>query len=325
MMGVFSKVAPLFLLLAALLLGSCQQPLAPGNPALPIGFRESQLPDVEANGYVYVRQKQPFMLSSKKFQPDPRKPLPPGLPPHTNIGQITMIMGPSMNTFGGVVEFSSEGEAALASQLLQQQASRQWVTLSGEELFLVRGENVWSRSLKEALTQERRLSLSQKFPEVWETISLLPENPPGEPVAAGFVRVDAPLLESLAGSAGVGLRSLTPSLGFMRLDHIAFAVYADHTLQIPEKVDSTFISEQELGAVLIAHSGYPGFIVSIAMSILGSRGGLLETITLGDTEVRYMPLSDLHLLIKNKGSFIFAAISADRATAEALMKSALSP
>ncbi|MBI4298284.1 MAG: hypothetical protein HY666_00800 [Chloroflexi bacterium] len=315
------KVTAITLLFAVLVLGGCQQSAELGDPLLPIGFKESELPDVDLNAYVYAKQEQPWLLSAKQFNSGSE--VAPDLPPQINVNHIAMIMGPSLDTFGGIVDFSSEKEASLISQLLQRQDRPPWANLSGGKFSFVVGEDEWSQSLKDALTQNRRAHLPQRFPEIWESVSLLPTKPPGRPVAAGFSRLDTPILESVATRAGIELGELTPALGFVKLSHVAFAVYAEHTLPLIERVDSAFISESLLGAILVGRSEYPGFIVSASLSMLGSRIGL-ETISLGDTDAKYLAMNDLHVIMKNKGSLILAAVSTDKAAAEALMKSALS-
>ena len=59
------------------------------------------------------------------------------------------------------------------------------------------------------------------------------------------------------------------------------------------------------------------------MSVVAGRTEM-EIIDLGNTNARYRLIEDLHLVIKNKGSAMYAALAGTRENAERLIMSALS-
>ena len=58
------------------------------------------------------------------------------------------------------------------------------------------------------------------------------------------------------------------------------------------------------------------------MSTIAGRLGM-ETIDLGSTNARYLATEHAHVVLKNKGSLIYAALADDRHDAEQLMLRAL--
>ena len=58
------------------------------------------------------------------------------------------------------------------------------------------------------------------------------------------------------------------------------------------------------------------------LSIASGRAGL-ELIELGDTNARYRTIDDLHMVVKNRGSLVYAALAGSRSAAEDLILSAI--
>ena len=316
--------APLLLSLVVVVLVGCEQKIEPGTPLLPPGFDDGYLPDVDLDGYVYVNQQKSLRLSMEWFYGEAiasPSALGTQATSEADVERVTVMMGPSVDNFGVVVEFSLEEGANTASRLLQENADV-WSSQRDKSLSLVRGEGVWPQSLKEAMDGNRRVALGDRYPKVWELLSILPENPPTPPIAAGFLRIEKSILEAIGTKGNIGLGNASQVIGLMKARNIAFAVYAENPVHIPEKVDETFFEELRIGAVFVSQSGYPGFIVSTALNFLGGRAGLAKT-TIGDTSVRYMTIQDIHLFVKNQESIIYAALAPDKAQAEALMLSAL--
>ncbi len=304
-------------------LAGCQQAIEPGNPSLPVGFSETPILDVDLNGYIYVKQREPLRLSSNYFVAGADTSSPFAgvrLPPQVNLDRITVVQGPSIGSFGATIEFSSGSDADATARVIEQYDL--WTTWSDRTLTLITGTDEWAQSVRDAVEQDRRATLQESYPEIWEVIRLLPENPPAPPVAAGFLRVEKSTLEALATKANIGLGNASQAMGVARFNDIAFAVYAERPLQIPEEIDESFLRESGVGAVWVARSGYPSFVVSIVLNVLGGRIGLTET-SIDDTGVRYMTIQDLHLYIANQGNIIYGALAPDKAQAEALMLSAL--
>ena len=122
----------------------------------------------------------------------------------------------------------------------------------------------------------------------------------------------------MASAEGIRLFGLENVFGFVDVDRVAFGLYADAPSTVPEVLDKEFLLEADASVFFVSNSGRGGFVVSFLLGTVGGRAGL-ETIELGDTEAHYRTLDDLHLVVKNRGSLVFAALAGTRAGAESLM------
>ena len=301
---------------------SCDDDLPLGNPALPPGFQDALVVELDFNAYVYVRQGAPFALSMRHFGEAPEPTEGDDTSVGAGVDHLSVFVGDSLATFGGTVEFSQEADAEQAMTLLDLGRSPARATRSGSRLLFAGSSGSWSDTLALSVADGYGVALSQRYPEAWDAIRWLPENPPSPPVAAGFFRLKGFRLESAATRVGIELGGLNQALGFFRLGDMAFAVYSDKPLQIPGLVDKSFLEESGVSAMLVARSGYPGWVASIGLSVLGDRVDL-EKVDVGGTAFRYRKLDNLHLFLHRRGRVLFAAVSADRAAAEALIQSIL--
>ncbi len=165
--------------------------------------------------------------------------------------------------------------------------------------------------------------MEQKYPDVSEIVKLLPENPPSQPIAAGFLRISGLSLEALGTKGNIGLGNVSKAFSLLKAKDVAFTVYSDKKIvQIPESINEDFFREAGVGAVYVTRPGYPGIVVSLALNTMGGSAGLVKT-NIGDLSVRYMNVQDLHAFIVNQGSIIFAAIVCRNSYAERLIVSAV--
>ena len=74
--------------------------------------------------------------------------------------------------------------------------------------------------------------------------------------------------------------------------------------------------------VIVGETSYPGFALSFLLKTIAGRIGM-ETIDLGSANARYLETEHAHVILKNKGSLIYAALSGDRLQAEKLTLRAL--
>ena len=302
---------------------SCDNDPPLGNPALPPGFQDALVVELDFNAYVYVRQGTPFALSMRHFREAPEPTEGDNTSVEASVDQLSVFVGDSLATFGGTVEFSQEAEAEEAMTLVDRGQSPARATRSGTRLLFAGSGGSWPDTLALSAADGYWVALSQRYPEAWDVIRWLPENPPSPPVAAGFFRLRGFRLESAATRAGIELGGLNQALGFFRLGDLAFAVYSDKPLQIPGLVDKSFLEESGVSAMLVARSGYPGWVASIGLSVLGGRVDL-EKVDVGGIAFRYRKLDNLHLFLHRRGRVLFAAVSADRSAAEALITSVAS-
>ena len=313
--GVFLILLVTAFIILVLTSGGQEKP--PGNPALPQGFQEAPLVEANINAYVYLRQDEPFTLDTGLFgQPE----ILPGLPQHAEVDGLSLFVGGHISTFGGIVEFSpGEGVENIASRsdghtFVSSQPG------SDTDLLLFQSDNTWADILEFSAVSDNAVSLDDRYPETWELMGWLPASPPSKPIAAGFLRPQSSILELSSTRAGINMRGLDQALGFFRLGDMAFGVYSDDPLDVPKRVNLGFLSGSGVSALLVARSGYPGWIVSLAMSVMGGRVDL-DKVKVGDTTFRYRDIDGLHLFLHRKGSVLFAAVSTDRPAAEALIQS----
>jgi hypothetical protein len=238
------------------------------------------------------------------------------------IDSTAIFVGSSVDTFGGIVNFSSEGDAGTVQELLKKRPYI-WSHTSNRSIALVAGQDAWAQSLRSALENTDKAPLELKYPDVSEIIKLLPENPPSQPIAAGFLRISGLPLEALGTKGNIGLGNVSKAFSSIRAKDVAFAVYSDKKIvQVPASINENFFREAGVGAVYVTRSGYPGIVVSLALNTLGGSAGLVKT-SIGDLSVRYMKVQDLHAFIVNRGSVLFAAIAPDKDYAEKFIVSAV--
>ena len=322
-------LAAVALILGLLTVGlACEEGVVPGNPLLPVGFADTQVPQVPLSAYLYINQGEAITFTTAHFLDE--ETLDKGqllsLPETVGLDALRMWAGPSMGSFGALFDYASAQEAQVISQFLQlQQEGLQgvWHRQEADQFSLVNGSDAWATSLRDALEQGRGVALEEEYPEVWETVRMLPENPPSQPVAAGFIRLDEELIESFASKAGIEAPGMAPAAGFMRIKAIAFAVYTDAPLVVGDEVNQSYFTEAQVSGVFVARSSYPGFLISLALSILSSRTALEEVSLNEDTSAFYLPLDQLHLMVSHQGSVVFGSLAPSRERAQELLASAL--
>ncbi len=313
---------------ASLALAACSAGIPQRNPELPPGFAEALLPNVETIGYLYVKQSQPFLIPTSHFTD--ASLLQETLPPQLALTSLVLLAGPETpKDFSGILIFAEPLHAELAGRALEQktvEGEHPWFQHSGTELHVTSGagaQGSWAAALQEAVTQGRGTRLEEKDGGAWQTIRMLPEDAPGEPIAAGFVHMDRKLLESLAAQATLNLDNLISAVGATRVTTASFAVYADQPVQLPEQPSETFFKEAGLSAVFIARSQYPGLLFSFFFNTFAGRADL-QAIDLGDGKTaRQAQFGALHLIVKNLGNTLIFTLAADQERALELMRSTL--
>ena len=306
----------------------CEAALVPGNPELPAGFADAPIPQVPFNVYLYVNPGKTITFPTSHFL-DEELPEGAALPPlaeEVGLDAFRMWARPTVDSYGALFDFTAGPEAQLISQVLElRQGGLEdvWQHQEADHLVLAKGSDPWTESLRTAIEEDRMVTIQEEYPDVWETIRMLPENPPSSPMAAGFLRMDGELMEAIATKVGIEGRGLTPATGFIRISAIAFAVYSDVPLNIAQEVDQDYLAQAQLGGVFVARSGYPGFLLSLVFNVLEGRSPL-EQVSLGDDiTAYYLSLDKLHALISHRGSLVFGSLASSRERAEELLVSAL--
>ena len=167
------------------------------------------------------------------------------------------------------------------------------------------------------------VTFKDRYPDVWRLLRLLPEEPPLEPTAAGFIAADSDLLDSLTSRAGLELGGLGQAMGTINVESIAYAAYAEDEPRLPEQVDGEFVRDSGVAAVFVARSSYPGFILGFFLNVFADRVDLESDTRIAGEDVLSRDMDGVHLLVKPLGSVIFIVVASEERNSERLMESVL--
>lgn len=307
--------------LIALVAAGCVTVGPSGNALLPEGIDEVKLPQVDSRGYLYFNTGAPITVSGGLFNvslPDEE------IPESISMDNATLILGTTTKNIGVSLRFSSMEDSQAAWNLVADTLDAQnvWGRRIDEQLYLTTGDQPWRETIKDAYLEGNLVPVNETFPSDWSLLSNLPESPPSRPVMAGVLKLDAELLQSLMASVNLEADGIGNAFGLVRVDSMAFAIYTDDPLHMSTEFDYEHLLNSGSGILLVSRSSYPGPIVSFMLGVMSDRTDL-ELIELATTNARYRTVDDLHLIIKNRGSLLYAAIATSRTDAEELMISAL--
>ncbi len=308
------------LLLAALFtmlfLAARSPTLLETDPMLPPGFEEARLPDGDFNAYLYVSHGAPVAVPPEAFGESAGASAQPDL----ELSSLGAWVGPSLDSFGARAEFQGQVQAQAAETALGDAVER-W--REDSTLRLVRGEGAWADDVEAAMRAGDGVTFKNKYEDVWRLLRLLPEEPPLEPAAAGFIAADSDLLDSLTSRAGLELGGLGQAMGTINVESIAYVAYADDDLRLPEQVDSEFVRDSGAAAVFVARSSYPGFILGFFLNVFADRVDLESDTRIAGEDVLSRGMDGVHLLVKPLGSVIFIVVASEERNSERLMESVL--
>ena len=317
---------PLFLtVFLALVAVGCTSTITSGNGLLPEGMEEAEIPNLDVAGYMYLNADPPLALSTSRFgSPDAVEGnVSEALDSRVGLTRATLVVDSTPDNFGGVLGFASESDAQDSWTLLQDRLVEHelWGELSSSGVLLVRGGGLWADSVREALVSENQIAIPDHDPVAWALLTNLPENPPSQPIAAGVLKLDGGLLALFGERADIDLDGVDVAFGFVRVDIVGFGVYAELPLDVPERIDEEFLINSGSGILFVSHSDYAGALVSFMIGVVAGRTDM-ETVQVGGLNAKYRTLDNLHLIIKNRGSLIYAALAGEMALAEELILSA---
>ena len=312
-----ASLAVLFALIAA----GCATTGHSGKALLPDGIDEAQVPQVDSRGYLYFNPGSPVIVSGGLFNVGISSEGPPTRIP---IEHATLILGTTTDNVGASLNFASVDDSRAAWGLFADTLDTEdfWGRRQDEQLFLATGDQMWRAAVTRAYLGGDLISVKDASPLTWKLLSNLPESPPAKPVMAGVLHLDADLLQSLMTSVNLEAEGIGNAFGLVRVESMAFAVYTDDPLNISTGFDYEQLVDSGSSILLVSQSSYPGPIVSFMLGVMSDRTDL-ELVKLGKTNARYRQVDALHLIIKNRGSLLYAAIATTRPGAEELMLSAL--
>ena len=314
---ILALLIALFLaLLITLVLAARSPTLLETDPKLPPGFEEALLPDGDFNAYLYISHSAPIAMPLAAFGESAST----STQPDVELSSLGAWAGPNLDSFGARVGFQQQMQAQAAETVLADDVEK-W--REDSVLWLVRGEGAWADDVEAAMRAGHGVTFKDKYEDTWRLLSLLPEEPPLEPAAAGFISVDSDLLDSLTSRAGLELGGLGQALGTINVEDIAYVAYAEDELRLPEEVDREFVRSSGIAAVFVARSTYPGFILGFFLNAFADRVDLQSDTRIAGEDVLSRDLDGVHLLVKPLGSAIFIVVASEEQTSKRLMESVL--
>lgn len=314
----------LFFFLSLVLIG-CSTVINPGKALLPEGAETAIVPKVDSAGFIYFNSDQPLTLTDEFFRNGD------GLLSSRRSVDLTMsldasalLIGKTPGDFSGVLSFASEQDADAAWKLYQEHAEDDniWGKVMSPDLAIAAGDETWIAANKKAFESGDLIAIADIDSQSWNLVTNLPESPPTAPVAIGILVLDPKLIESAGERVGLVTDGIDEAFGLVRVEKIGFALYTDNPLELSSRIDRQYINDSDSSLLLVSHSSYPGPLVSFLLSVIAGRTGM-ELIEIGNTNARYREIDGLHLVIKNRGSFLYAALATTRADAVEIILSAV--
>lgn len=301
----------------------CSSSYAVGNALLPEGMETAQIPNVEIAGYLYVNADSPVSLPIDGFEigsgggPEP-------VLTQLDLNRAAIVIGPSIGSFGGTFDFQSGRQAEEALRVFQTNPGDEesWGDVSSNRLLMAHGADSWTQSVRNAFEFNSLVALPEYEGLRWDVLTNLPENPPSRPIAVGIIRLDEGFPEALTEIIDFDLGGIDTAFGLVRVDTIGFGLYADSPIDVPDRFGLQFLEDAGYGVILVSRSSYSGFVVAFMLGVVAGQTGM-ETIDIGNTNARYSTIEGIHMILKNKGNLVFAALAANRQSAEALILSAI--
>lgn len=278
----------------------------PGGEPLPPKFADWRMPDVEANVIVRLLPDAPIPLRS--LQDETGAPI---------AGAEGVALGPG-GRYAARLEFTNE-EAAEAA--IDQVDLGGWRGRDGANLSALGFDQEWGLTVRTAWARNNRVAWREREPAVWRAWSLLPDDPPGPPLAFGFARNRSDLTERLLREAGLSAGSIGSALGFARVDLAAFAVYGEMA-SLPYNRGADFLRDADVGVLAVAESGYPGVVLRLLFGTVASRAGLQRADVDGqEAYYRVFEERGLHIMLTRYGRTVYAAMAQSQENAEDLVRS----
>lgn len=303
-----------FALIAVLALGACTN-VKEGDPELPSGMVEAGLPDVDVTMALYVSAGRPLAVPASVLGAQLDGSLP--------LMSIQAVAADPTTDFGGRFVYADATAAAVALTLAEQKVATDgaaWTLGSSNALLIGHSSDAWGASVRAAWTTGTPVSIEDKAPKAWSALRLLPEDAPGDAIAAGYATNVAALVDRILTSGGVNVSGLDSALSLVRVSTVAFAAYAQDLSTLPNQATASAATQAGAGVIAVAQADYPGPVINMLMGQFAGRIGL-EKATVGGQEAYYKALDGgLHLYAKTYGAVFYFAIAASQEQASGLME-----
>ena len=296
-------------------LAGCATSARGGDPALPSGFEALGMPDVDANALFYAHPGTPVDIPLGVFGAT-------DLVAGASVVSVESLVNDPDREYAARVEFVDEATAQDVGEVAGSIAGgdpTRWARVEGRFVFAGRSDTGWGDDLRDAWADGVRVAIVARYPDVWETARLLPEDPPSPPVAVGFARNVTGMLDATLAATDVSLPGLASALSLIRADVIAFVVYDADVSDLPERLTREALRGSGIGVIGVSQAGYPGVVVGFLFDRFAETAGLEATEFRGTDALYRVVEGDLHLMVKAYGSSIYLFAAPTRAGAEALV------
>lgn len=314
------------LALLALACGAAAQ-VAEGDATLPAEMDTQTIPAAEFALYLYFHSETPLNVPRESFLPSDAD-VPADAPELIPLSKVSLVVS-SFDDFAGTLGFPTDEDAQSAYDLYQRRPAEEPILTELDEnaVHLIRGDSLWAAGALEGFRDESLVTLSEAHPQGWSLLTNLPASEDSPPLAAGVMSMNGDLVQRIAERIGIesGGGGVDTAFGVVQVETVAFGVYGDLPEEMPATgMDAAFFDETGLGVVMVSGSSYPG--VAVAFLIRSIAGQLdMDTIRLGETNdnARHLQVDEAHLIIKNKGSLVYATLAGTQERAESLMLNAM--
>ncbi len=314
----------LALTLFALFAVACGSVVGEGQGTLPADTQVNLLPNVDFVSYIYFNPSTSSTVEIRRFLPSGGADvLPPDTSESAEVSSATILTS-TEGDIAATLEFISVKDAERVHGVynLYPEEAELWTKLDSSTLDVVRGGSDWALDVREKLSAiqdtSTRISVEEKSPESWALMTNLPVSSSDPPIAVGLIYPDDNLIEDIETNVGVDLSNLDIAFGNIGAQRLAFAIYGDTPIDITQEIDFRLLTLHDVGMVIAGQTNYPSFALSFLVSTIAGRIGM-ETIELGNTNARYLETEQARVILKNKGSLIYAALAHERHDAEQLM------
>lgn len=311
------------LALLAMACGAAQ--VAEGDATLPSEMETQPIPDAEFALYLYFHSETPLNVPRESFLPSDAA-LPDDAPERIPLSKVALVVS-GFDDFAGTLGFPTDEDAQTAYDLYQRRPAEEPILTELDEnaVHLIRGDSLWAAGALDGFRDESLVTLAEAHPRGWSLLTNLPASEDSPPLAAGVMSMNGDLVQRIAERIGIESGGVDTAFGVVQVETVAFGVYGDIPEEMPATgMDAAFFDETGLGVVMVSAAGYPG--VAVAFLIRSIAGQLdMDTIRLGETNdnARHMQVDEAHLIIKNKGSLVYATLAGTQERAESLMLNAM--
>lgn len=282
-------------------------------------FAALMVPDTNLELYAYAKQDRPTIIPAKIIN----------LPHDIRVDSLAVWGLPSDKglVFGAGFTFASSSDASEIYNSIKLEQDG-WKILRDNKIYVVRGSGTAAESFKSAILNNDFKYYTNG--NVLEAVTMLPRGGRTKMVAIGVAKPSKQVLEFTASYIGKkNFEQVDRILKLLNPEVVIGSLYSPHQINVAkavevfEKGSGAFVLD--VGMLVSIKSGFPGFLVSPVAKNLVKDNGFVEkkvgefTIYRGSWPAP--DGSNIPVLVRIEGNYIFAAISGQEAYAETIITS----